>query len=232
VFIEVTFQNGLKSVIGSIYRPGSRHPLLSNAEQFSQFSELISNLCSELSSTNSTNFILGDFNLDVLQYGNNAQVTEYVDLLFSFGLLQIILKPTRIANRAATAIDHVITNSVNPKHKSVIITSRLSDHFPIIYFPDLGKNTPSKPEFVESRDFSINNIERFCANLHNVNWVSVFSSIDTQTAFNNFFTLFSNLYDLHFPLTRKKKKKNSILTSIVLKSIPLDFFPDFFIHIL
>ncbi len=119
-------------------------------------------------------------------------------------MLQIISKPTRIANKSATIIDHIITSSINPTHKSVILTSKISDHFPVIYFPDLCINATPKPEFVESRDFSFLNLDRFRANLLNLNWNSVIESNDTQTAFNNFSTLFFNLYDLYFPIVCKK----------------------------
>jgi hypothetical protein len=137
ILIELTLPNNTKSIIGSVYRPGTKHPLYTINDQFTQFCELFSQLCNELTASDSTNFIAGDFNLDVLQYGKNTYVTEYIDSLFSFGLLQIITKPTRIVNRSATVIDHIITNSLHSNHNSVILTSRISDHFPIINFPDL-----------------------------------------------------------------------------------------------
>jgi hypothetical protein len=102
---------------------------------------------------NNSNFIVGDINLDVLQYVKNGQVTEYIDLFFSFSLLQAITKPSRIANKSATIIDHVKTSSPNLKHKSIILTSKLSDHFPNMYFPNIFKKPSGKPELIESRDF-------------------------------------------------------------------------------
>jgi hypothetical protein len=65
IFIEITLPSGNKSTIGSIYRPGTKHPLFSTSEQFSQFCELLSNLCNELSSSTTNNFIAGHLNLDV-----------------------------------------------------------------------------------------------------------------------------------------------------------------------
>jgi hypothetical protein len=67
-------------------------------------------------------------------YNNNVVVTDYIDLLFSFGLLQIITKPTRISQHSATLIDHLITNAPSSKFESIIITSKLSDHFLVIHF--------------------------------------------------------------------------------------------------
>jgi hypothetical protein len=71
-------------------------------------------------------------------------VTEYVDLLFSFGLLQVITKPTRCTQNSATWIDHVITNSMCPNIESIIVTSLISDHFPIIHHCNSPKKSPSQ----------------------------------------------------------------------------------------
>jgi exonuclease III len=85
IFIEITPPNSSKIIVGSAYRPGTKHPNLSSADQFSQFIDLLSNLCSELSSVNCPVYLAGDINLDVLQYNFNHNTSEYIDLLFSFG---------------------------------------------------------------------------------------------------------------------------------------------------
>ena len=55
--------------------------------------------------------IVGDLNLNVLDYDNNKKVKTFFNLMFQHNLIPIINKPTRITKRNATAIDHVITNS-------------------------------------------------------------------------------------------------------------------------
>jgi hypothetical protein len=67
-------------------------------------------------------------------YNNNVAVTDYIDHWFSFGLQQIITKPTRISQHSATLFDHRITNAQSSKFESIIITSKHSDHFPVIQF--------------------------------------------------------------------------------------------------
>ena len=54
---------------------------------------VFSNLLNDFAASNTQVIIVGDFNLDALKYLVN-QVTEYIDLLFSFGFLQLIMKPT------------------------------------------------------------------------------------------------------------------------------------------
>jgi hypothetical protein len=83
IFVEVTLQNS-KILIGNVYRPNSGHPNLTQSEQFSQSLEIFSNIANQLSTSKIPVRIVGDFNLDVLKYNSNPQVTEYVDLLILF----------------------------------------------------------------------------------------------------------------------------------------------------
>jgi len=38
---------------------------------------------------------MGDINMDALQYGHTPRATDFIELLFSFGLLQLVTKRTR-----------------------------------------------------------------------------------------------------------------------------------------
>jgi len=141
--IELYLNSKQKIIISSIYRPGSKHPLFNAAEQFVQFSEIFSNFCDSLTALNSKLYIMGDLNLDVLKYSTCPNVTSYVDLLFSYGLLQIITKPTRCTSHSATLIDHIITNNSETSLESYIITTFLSDHFPVFHcIKTVLKNPP------------------------------------------------------------------------------------------
>jgi hypothetical protein len=133
IFVEVETGPSSKCIVGSTYRPGSNHPVFSPTEQFTQFMYLLSNLCSNRSDYNGQIFNFGDFSLDALQYNNSQQVTDYIELLFSFGLSQIITKPTRVNLNSATLIDHLITKTSCNTYESVVLTSKLLYHFPIIF---------------------------------------------------------------------------------------------------
>ncbi len=86
------------------------HSNMTQSDQFSQFIELFSNSLSEMVNDYERIFLYGDFNIDVLKYNSSTQVAEYIDLLFSFGFLQIVTKPTRVSDTSATLINHVLTN--------------------------------------------------------------------------------------------------------------------------
>ena len=151
IVVEIKVNPSTKIYVASMYRPGTNHPTLSPADLFQQFIELFSNFCSTLISTGNI-YLLGDINLDLLKYSKCSQVSTYVDLLFSFGLLQIITKPTRCTSKSATLIDHIVTNVINSDLNSAILISYLSDHFPVLH--TIKAIAPVQtPKFIESRNF-------------------------------------------------------------------------------
>ena len=61
-------------------------------------------------------------------------------------MIPAINKLTRVTRNAATALDHIITNTVitGIPHRSGIIKTDISDHFPIVFV--LNTCEKSKPE--------------------------------------------------------------------------------------
>ena len=132
--MDVTFNNK-KITIGSLYRLGTHYPTLSRSEQFTQFCELFSSIADAANNSHYLTYIFGDTNIDCLKYRIYANSTNYFNMLFSLGMLQIVSKPTRCTNSSATLIDHVITNSVSYSYDTIILISQLSDNFEIfLYF--------------------------------------------------------------------------------------------------
>ena len=201
LFIEILTGNK-KVYIGSVYRPNN-HPTLSSGEIFDISMDLLTNILNNINEKNTTAFIFGDFNLDVLKYSKCTQVTNYIDLLFSQGFIQTVTRPTRCSRNTATIIDHCITNSTYLSHESNIITSLISDHFPIFY--TLKNNTKDKHQkFIQSRNFSEDNFKKFKESLKGIDWNFIYSSNDTQEAYNYFLETFLALYEIYFPLKKTR----------------------------
>ena len=197
-----------KMIVGSIYRPSTSHPLFSSSEQFIQFFDLLTNLLDDLSNLNTPVLLFGDFNLDVLKYGIIKNVTEYIDLLFSFGFLQLVLKPTRCTPHSASVIDHILTNSQAENFESVILVTKLSDHFPIFHFSN-AKNVSAKKTKISYRDFSDVNTARFSESIRAISWNRITSIDNANNSFDEFSNIFHELYNLHFPLLQKKLNRNT-----------------------
>ena len=124
-----------------------------------------------------------------------------------YGFLQLITRPTRVAENSATLIDHVLTNSTVQSHNTFLLCSKLSDHFPIIHQLSVEKVKPTK-EMVQTRDFSPDSILRFKTAIKNYNWIHVTNQVCVQDATNNFLSTFDTLYNAFFPLTEKKLSKS------------------------
>ncbi len=129
-----------KIAVVSLYRPAACHPTLSPGFQFDQFLELFSNLISSLLDSYSEVYLFGDFNINVLKYTSCEQAKEFICLLFSFGLLQVVTKPIRCTPTSATLIHHVLSTPRSSFFETAIITNKISDHFPIIHFLDSVKH--------------------------------------------------------------------------------------------
>ncbi len=208
LFIEVWLSNSNKIIIGNVYRPPANHPVFSPHEQFNQFIELFSNTLENITNSNAKILIGGDFNLDALKYRISSQVTEYIDLLFSYGLLQLIMKPTRCTEFSASLIDHFISNSRDDLHTTVIVTTNISDHFPIIY---ISKQTKQKSQLnlISYRDFSHPNFQNFTSALGSINWDVMSNYQDAQYSYDYFSDTFLTLFNLYFPILHKKPNKNN-----------------------
>ena len=139
-------------------------------------------------------------------------------------MVPVINKPTRVTKNTATAIDHVITNSL--LHRAIntgILKLDISDHFPIFLIAKTEKKM--KPEGkVQITKRLINNKtkEKFKNALQEMTWDDVISSKQTDSAYKAFLNKFTSLYDKifeKFAVTVKSKTlKNPWITKGILKS--------------
>ena len=75
--------------------------------------------------------MVGDFNINVLDFNESKTVQNFVNLMFRHGFIPTINKPTRVTRNTATAIDLIITNSViNAKFKTGILRLTYPITFP------------------------------------------------------------------------------------------------------
>ena len=110
VFIEIDkeiFKRDKIIIIGVIYRPPN--------SDLDAFNSSISLLLSELMQENKHCYIMGDYNINLLNYENHQLTAEFVDQLHSNSFVSLINKPTRVKKHSATLIDNIFTNSLCDK---------------------------------------------------------------------------------------------------------------------
>ena len=166
VSIEIdglVFSTKRNVVVSVIYRPpntDTRH-----------FNEKLCALLECISSEKKLCYLIGDYNINILNYGNHSATDEFVDMLYSHAFLPLINCPTRITPTSATIIDNIFTNNIDEREcrQNGILVTDISDHFPIFH---IGHNT----QVIESDETYI--ISRNYSNVNKLSFQQVLSEID------------------------------------------------------
>ena len=73
--------------------------------------------------------ILGDFNINLLNYESHSDTNDFVNSMVSHYLLPHVLQPTRVTDHSATVIDNIFTNITDYETISGNILNQVADHF-------------------------------------------------------------------------------------------------------
>ena len=219
LFIEIdkeVFRSSNKIIIGVVYRPPNT--------DVDEFSDHMSNIVSILKTERKCCYLLGDFNLNLLNADTHSPTQEFSDLMYSDSLFPTITKPTRVTSHSATLIDNIFCNNIlNEQALSGILYTDISDHYPIFYIDHSLKKT-SKDVNITKRPYTPQNIAKFKTNLESHNWSAVLLHTETQTAYSQFHKEFSHIYDNCFPVRSVKlgcKNRKTWLTQGMKKSIKI-----------
>ncbi len=192
-----------KTFITSFYRPPTNTVECTN-QFFSKFDELLETF----NRNDSTYILLGDANINLLKIVHCPLAQKYLNTVHGNGFITGIFKASRIQGPSYSLIDHIlIKNEPSCMHFYTII-SDISDHFMTSVTFTPTKQSRTQPT-VKNRNFSFNAMRNFRNALNCLDWNNVFSSNDTNIAFNEFFTVFSDLFEIFFPLYTKKISKKS-----------------------
>ena len=94
-FIEIVNPKKSNILVGVIYR----HPSMDLADfNCNYLNKLLDNISKEQKSI----FLLGDFNVNLLNYNEHNQTNEFLDFLASNSFIPLILQPTRITSHSNT----------------------------------------------------------------------------------------------------------------------------------
>ena len=99
------------------------------------FNEYLNILLNTLKNENIFCYLMGDFNINLLNYDRHKGTNEFMDLLHSYSFISLINKPTRIMGDSATLIDNIFTNCYFDLGNTFqcIIKTYITDHFPVIH---------------------------------------------------------------------------------------------------
>ena len=220
--MEIPNSSGKPFITGVIYR----HPTYA----FQPFQDEFVKLVTHLQNNNYDYLIGGDYNINLIKYQENSNVSNYVDCLASCGCISLINKPTRFSkNSKPSLLDHIYTNICHEKRiiNSGITIFDISDHLPIFVNFNLHHPTHqnSKPKFRCKKHFHptifVSDLSLKLINLYP-------EADDVNTLSDEFVKIFNNTLDTHAPYRYASRKEQrsfnkpwltkGILTSIAKKN--------------
>ena len=213
LFVQVKIKTSARGtqnhVIGNFYRS----PSINKTTALTQIEDILTKLDRH---KNKRITLLGDFNIDLLQFGNDPTAQALIELMTAHGFSQLISKPTRITDHSATLIDHIYTNRVQDICKSGLVTYDMSDHIgtyvsialydKIDYRYALDENLRA-----DNMKFNEENQAKFKDLLENENWDDVLNETDTQLMYDKFIDKYSGHYNTAFKVetTAPRKKQRA-----------------------
>ena len=185
-------------IIWVIYRPPDTDIRL--------FNESLCYILSALQIENKLCYLLGDYNLNLLNTDSHTLTREFVDIMYSYSLLPNIIKPIR--ERSATLIDNIFSNDLLSKNASIsgLLDTDITDHFPVFHVVFSSKVNINRHR---STFWSINsvNIDKFLNEISHHDWTPVMQSSDAQESFSIFHASFLQIYNRCFPFRSKSAYK-------------------------
>ena len=153
-------------------------------------------------------FLMGDSNINLLDYGKSDHCTKFIDKLTEYGFAQLISRPTRVTNHSATLIDHIFSNDCSAITKSGIVSDfDLSDHLATfvrftnfsVYHRDIGTSAPS-------RIINKASMETFRREIESTDWSYILNLENADNILHAISGKYQEIYNKHFPLLQRKPR--------------------------
>ena len=167
-----------------------RHPSIDLIDFNSNYlNKLLENISKEQKSI----FLLGDFNVNLLNYNEHNPTNEFLDSLASNSFIPLILQPTRITSHSNTLIDNIFSNIIDPDIIPDNLTVTISDPLPqFAIIPNMFGNTTSKKSNIYERDWSKFVQEKFILDYFSIDWGDLLK-IDELNVHNSTQTYLENI---------------------------------------
>ena len=197
-FVEICNPKKTNIIVGCIYK----HPNM-NINEFND--DYLNELLDKLSKENKTMFLLGDFNINLLNYDIHPPTNGFLDSLLSHYFVPHILQPSSVTTNSKTLIDNIFSNMAVPNIIYGNLTVSISDHLPqFLVAPNIFFNASCPKSNNYERDWSKFDQENFVLDYLSVEWNNFLLSSNTNTekSYKTFLEKFESLLDTYAPLKR------------------------------
>ena len=100
-----------------------------------EFNNHLNQMLEKVSKEQKQFFVLGDFNINLLNYNIHQPTNDFLDSLASSSIIPYILQPTRLTSHSKTLIDNIFSNILSSEIISGNLTATISDQLPQFYLP-------------------------------------------------------------------------------------------------
>ena len=198
VWVEVENKKGKNYLFCCTYR----HP----NTNLDSFSEYLQEILSSPAVSNKQTFILGDFNVNLLNYNSHTPTTNYVNSLFSKQFLPYIIHPSRASEDSSTLIDNIFANISDSETVSGNILIQITDHFPQFLIIKHAGISYKKLQYYQ-HDFSRFNADDLLNDFKSLDLTFLNdNSLDVDAKFNRFLSILDELVKTHAPLRKLSKR--------------------------
>ena len=153
-------------------------------------------------------FVLGDFNVNLLNYNEHNQTNQFLDSLASGSFIPLILQPTRITSHSNTLIDNIFSNVIDPDIIFGNLTATISDHLPqFSTIPNMFGNISGNKSNIYERDWSKFDQENFILDYFSVDWENLLKTdeLNADNSTKMYLDKINILLDSYAPLKRINK---------------------------
>ena len=210
IFVEVVLPKKSNLIVGCI----NKYPYMDICTFHDHYlNPLLDNLSKK---AKKTIVLLGDSNIDLLNFDTSEYVSTFLDDLASNSLQPQIPLPTRISNNSKTLIDSIFCNIPNPLVKSAItgnISSSISDHLPQFFIlPEFFSKSPPTKYNITLHDWEKFSNQSFLQDFEKINWNQVFqlNQNNVNITFENYLSTVNTLINSHAPLKKLNKKQRKL----------------------
>ena len=200
VFVEIDkdqIGSSKNIVIGTIYRPPGHDTNNYNLE--------INKILDKLHKENKIIYIMGDYNINLLNSDTHSPTGHFFYLMYSNMLVPLITHPTRVTANSATLIDNIFTSNMCNSGTIIqgVFVTDITDHYPIFHI-NHELTTEIADEFIE-RIYNTKNMREFSETLSRTDRSEMYTASGTQEAFDLFHNKLMELHNKYLPMVRIKK---------------------------
>ena len=196
IWIEIDVKNDKNLLFCCVYR----HPN-------STIDKLTSHFVNILSKTmNKQVFIMGDFNINLLNYDSHAPTSDFINNFFNNHFLPSINHPTRISDNSSTIIDNIFTNMIDSQIICGNILTQISDHFPQFLILR-NSNISYTHSDTFKYDYSAFNETNFIRDFDDIDKTYINEVSDANANYDKFLNDVTTLVSNHVPIKKFSKRE-------------------------